>query len=312
MRKSNIVNVLLISVLMLLIVCISVPTLQQNLGGQKNVGLSFLVAAQSQPNVIVVNRYPTGNYGYTNVTVVLQNKENFDVHGTATVTLKTYQNPTGTTKTSDEITIPALQTITTIVPFSRLPFDPAFATFVTFTAQETVPSTPLTSSGTSGSNGFTHTSSTSGRAGFDYGALTLPISAVAVVVLCAIGSVVVLKKRGVSEQKVKRFTSNEFQYWVLQRLQAHEGSVLDSRKGIDGFTGENVPVSIEQSDSVERLQVDIFMNTLMQAKVRSGVMVAFGFSSEANAAVSRARMNRIDIKLVTVKDLIERKETALI
>jgi hypothetical protein len=310
MRKSKIAYVLLIAALMFSIINISVP-IQQCLGGQKNVGLPFLVAAQSQPNVIIVNRYPTGNYGYTNVTVVLQNNEDFDVHGTATVTLKTYQNPTGTTKTSDEITIPAHQTITTIVPFSRLPYDPAFATFVTFAAQETVPSTPSTSSGTSGSNGFTHTSSTGG-ADFDYGVLTLPISAVAIVVLCVVGGVVVLKKRGVSEQKVKRFTSYEFQDWVLQRLQAHAGSVLDSRKGIDGFTGENVPVSIKQSDSVERLQVDIFMNTLMQAKVRSGVMVAFGFSSEANAAVSRARMNRIDIKLVTVKELIERKETALI
>jgi len=311
MRKSKIVNVLLIAALILLIVNISVP-IQQSLGGQKNTGLSFLVTAQSQPNVVIVNRYPTGNYGYTNVTVVLQNNEDFEVHGTATVTLKTYQNPTGTVATSDLITLPAHQTVTTIVPFSRLPFDPAFASFVTFTAQETVPSTPTTSSGTSGSNGYTHTSSSSGGKSFDYGVLTLPISAVAIVVLCAVGGVVVLKKRGVSEQKVKRFTSYEFQDWVLQRLQAHAGSVLDSRKGIDGFTSENVPISIKQSDSVERLQVDIFMNNLMQAKVRSGVMVAFGFSSDANAAVSRARMNRIDIKLVTVKELIERKETALI
>ena len=311
MRKSKIAIFLLISALMLSIINISAPAIQQSLGEQKNVGLSFLVAAQSQPNVVIVNRYPTGNYGYTNVTVVLQNNEDFDVHGTATVTLKTAQNPTGTVATSDVITLPAHQTVTTIVPFSRLPFDPAFATFVTFTAQETVPSTPTTSSG-SGSNGYTHTYSSSGGTGFDYGAFALPISAVAIVVLCAVGGVVVLKKRGVSEQKVKRFTSYEFQDWVLQRLQAHTGSVLDSRKGIDGFTGENVPVSIKQSDSVERLQVDIFMNTLMQAKVRSGIMVAFGFSSEANAAVSRARMNRIDIKLVTVKELIERKETALI
>jgi hypothetical protein len=40
--------------------------------------------------------------------------------------------------------------------------------------------------------------------------------------------------------------------------------------------------------------------------------VAFGFDTEAQAASSRARMNRIEIKLVTVKELIERKETALL
>ena len=85
----------------------------------------------------------------------------------------------------------------------------------------------------------------------------------------------------------------------------------DSRKGIDGFTGENLPIAIKQSDSLDRLQVDIFMNTLIQAKLRSGVIAAFGFTTEANAAVGRAKMNPIDIKLVTVKELIERKETAL-
>ncbi len=311
MGKIRIVNFLSIAALMLLIISISVPVVQQSLGRQ-NFGLPFLVAAQSQPNVIIVNRYPTGTYGYTNVTVVLQNNEDFDVHGTATVTLKTAQNPTGTTKTSDVITIPAHQTISTIVPFSRLAFDPAFATFVTFTAQETVSSTPSTSSAASGSNAVTHTSSNSGGTSFDFASLTLPISAVAIVVLCAVGGVVVLKKRGVSEQKIKRFTSYEFQDWVLKRLHAHAGSVLDSRKGIDGFTDDNVPISIKQSDSVERLQVDIFMNNLMQVKVRSGIMVAFEFSSEANAAVSKARINRIDVKLVTVKELIEGKETALI
>ena len=121
-----------------------------------------------------------------------------------------------------------------------------------------------------------------------------------------------LKKRRISEQKIKRFTSYEYQDWVLQRLHGHTGSVLDSRKGIDGFSGDNWPVAIKQSDSVDRLQVDIFMNTLIQSKQRSGIIVAFGFTSEANAAASRARTNRIDIKLVTVKDLIERKEAAVI
>jgi hypothetical protein len=69
---------------------------------------------------------------------------------------------------------------------------------------------------------------------------------------------------------------------------------------------------IKQSDSVGRLQVDSFMNALTQAKVRNGVMVAFGYDSDAFAAVSRAKMNRIDIRLVTVKELIDHKDTLLV
>ena len=312
MRKSKIANVLLIAALMLSIINISVPVIQ-SLGGQKNVALSFFVTAQSKPNVVLLNHAYGGNQVGTTVTAVYQNLENFDVHGTVTATLKTSQAAEPLVKTSDRITIAANQYATVTITFNGVPNQAGYASFVTFTAEETVSASPTytgsTTTGTTNNFGTTRNSTTGG---FDYASLTLPISAVMIVVLCAVGGVVVLKKRGISEQKVKRFTSYEFQDWVLKRLQAHAGSVLDSRKGIDGFTGENVPVSIKQSDSVERFQVDIFMNTLMQAKVRSGIMVAFGFSSEANAAVSRARMNRIDIKLVTVKELIERKEIAII
>ena len=253
----------------------------------------------------------------TKVSVELQNNVAYDVNGTVTVTLKTAQNPTGTTKTSDVVTVPAQQSIWTVVDFSSLEYDPAFATSVSFTAQTTSSSSSTSSStsgtGTSGSNGngYTYANTSSGGAGFNFASLTLPVSAVVVVLFCAVGGVFVLKKRGVSEQKVKRFTSYELQDWVLQRLHGHAGSVLDSRKGIDGFTGDNLPIAIKQSDSLDRLQVDIFMNTLIQAKLRSGIIVAFGFTTEANAAVSRAKMNRIDIKLVTVKELIDHKETAL-
>jgi len=53
------------------------------------------------------------------------------------------------------------------------------------------------------------------------------------------------------------------------------------------------------------------MNALAQTKIRSGVIVAFGFNSEANAAASRARINRINTKLVTIKELIDHRESIL-
>jgi hypothetical protein len=54
------------------------------------------------------------------------------------------------------------------------------------------------------------------------------------------------------------------------------------------------------------------MNAIIQLRARNGIIVAFGFDTEAQAAASRAKMNRIEIKLVTVKELIERKETVLL
>jgi|WetSurMetagenome_2_1015567.scaffolds.fasta_scaffold01572_5 hypothetical protein len=315
MWKRKIAKILLISVLVLSVVIISAPTFRQK-SNDERISLSFFVAAQSQPNVTCLNYHYGGNQFNTTITAVYQNMENFEVHGTVIGTLKTSQNSQPLTKTSDRITIgPNGQYATVTLTFVGVPNQMGYASFVKFTAEETVTASHATGGTTTGSTGSFNTRNPTAVAeggGFDYASLTLAISAVIIVVLCSLGGVVVLKKRGISEQKVKRFTSYEFQDWVLQRLHGHAGSVLDSRKGIDGFTDNNVPISIKQSDEVAKLQVDVFMNNLMQAKVRSGVMVAFGFSSEANAAVSRARMNRIDIKLVTVKELIERKEIAII
>jgi len=232
MQKSNIVNVLLIAALILLVVNISEP-LQQSLGGQKKWFIIFSYSSVTTQGSHV-NRYPTGNYGYTNVTVVLQNNEDFEVHGTATVTLKTYQNPTGTVATSDLITLPAHQTVTTIVPFSRLPFDPAFASFVTFTAQETVPSTPTTSSGTSGSNVFTRTPSGHGGASFDYSSLTLPISAVAIVVLCAVGGVVVLRKEEFQSRKLNVSLLTSFRIGFYNDCKRIQGQFWIHAKALKG------------------------------------------------------------------------------
>lgn len=312
MRTQKIANIMLISVLVFSAIIISAPAFLKNSNNER-APLSFFVAAQSQPNVTCLNYHYGGNQFNTTITAVYQNEENFEVHGTVTATLKTSQNAQPLTKTSDRITIgPNGQYATVILTFPGVPNQAGYASFVKFTAEETAPATGGTTSGSTGGFSTKYPTTNNKGTSFDYAALALPISAVVIVVLCSVGGVVVLKKRGVSEQKVKRFTSYEFQDWVLQKLNGHAGSVLDSRKGIDGFTDNNVPISIKQSDDVAKLQVDIFMNNLMQTKVRSGVMVAFGFSSEANAAVSRARMNRIDIKLVTVKELIERKEIAII
>lgn len=303
-KKGKIVNSLLIVFLVFSMLSIVAIASQS----------CFVYAESVQPNVTRVQIHAGGDVRTTNVTGEFKNNEAVDVYGVATavVTLSAKAGDSQT-KSSGRTLISPGQTEWITLSFD-LPFEPYYACMITFAAE------PIAGSGGTGtgnqptspsSGGAGHTSGNNAGKGFDYASVAFPVVGIVVVALGSIGGFMMLKKTRISEQKVRLFSSYEYQDWVFQRLRGHAGSVLDSRKGIDGFTGDNVPVAIKQSDSVDRLQVDGFMNALTQAKTRSGVMVAFGFNSEAYAAVSRARMNRIDIKLITAKELIDHKDTIL-
>ena len=149
--------------------------------------------------------------------------------------------------------------------------------------------------------------------GLDYSAIVLPVVGVAVVAAVGTASVFVIRKRRLTEAKLRSFTSSEFQRWVLGRLRGNEASVLDARKGIDGFASDGSAVAVRQADNVGKVQVDSFLNSLTLVKARSGIFVAFSFSSDASASVVRGRINyRIDVKLVTVKELLSRKEPVMV
>jgi hypothetical protein len=149
--------------------------------------------------------------------------------------------------------------------------------------------------------------------GLDFAGLVAPIAGIAVVGAVAGAGVMLLKKRQLSEAKIRQFTSFEFQKWVLTRLRGTSASVLDSRKGIDGFTGDGAPIVARQQDNVGKVQVDAFLNSIMQAKAKRGVFVAFSFDREASSAVIKGRINyRVDVKLITVKELLLKKEAALL
>ena len=300
-KKSKVANVILVSVLVFSILTVGVSMLSQ------------IVSAQYvQPNVTRVNIQASGDQISTNVAGAFKNNEAVDVYGVATAVVTLSNTPGDSlTASSDRTLIKAGETVWITVNV-HVPFEPYHAHVITFVAEPisapvgTGSQTTIPSYGGTGQTGGNTPSK-----GFNFASVAFPIVGIVVVALGSIGGFVMFKKTRLSEQKVRRFTSYEYQDWVLQRLGARAGSALDSRKGIDGFTGENLPVSIKQSDSVDRLQVDLFMNALAQTKIRRGVMIAFGFNSEANAAVSRASMNRIEIKLVTIKELIGHRESIL-
>jgi hypothetical protein len=56
-----------------------------------------------------------------------------------------------------------------------------------------------------------------------------------------VAAFLVLKKRRVSEQSLRKFSSCEFNDWVLARLEGKAPSSRDSAMGIDGYTGGGQP-----------------------------------------------------------------------
>jgi hypothetical protein len=259
-----------------------------------------------------------GSTSQTNVTQTFHNNEAVEITGIATATVNT-QTDTYTNST-ETITIPPNGAQTVTISFNGLTFQNYYQCLMSFTANQITCPTCAGTGGTGplitcpkcGGTGLVSESGVAIGGGFDFASLGVPAAGVALVAVGVVGSVVVVKKRRLTEGKIKGFTSSEFNSWVLQRFSGHGASILDSRKGIDGLTGDGVPMVIKQSDNVGKIHVDNLVNAVMQLRARRGVIVGFGFDKEAIAAVNRAKVNyHLEIKAVTVKELLERKEAAV-
>jgi hypothetical protein len=133
---------------------------------------------------------------------------------------------------------------------------------------------------------------------------------VAVFVGVAIAAFVVVKKRKVSEKDLRKLPPTEFQNWVIKKLAGKSSSLRDSHVGIDGYTIEGQPISIKQSDGIGRNVIENFAAAMGRIKAKNGIIVAFSFGSDAYTGIVRAKLNyRIEIKMVTVKELIEGRGT---
>lgn len=322
LKKTKMVMVVLMAVLVILVINEAVPMLVQTFqGGGSNAGFLTVVHANVSINVTQIGgTYFGADKGYQNTYLQGDFIENGDdtAYGNVTATLQVSATKIYTQTTN--VTFPP--GISTYVQFTfyGVEYEGSYIAKMSFTATtgQTTGVTPTptvnTGGGGGGGGGGTYTKPTptkSAAKAFNYGTLALPLVAIVVAVVGGLGGFMIFKRTRLSESKVRNFTSYAYQDWVMQRLRAHAGSVLDSRRGIDGFTGGNLPLAIKQSD-VGRLQVDSFMNALTQTRGRSGVMVAFGYDNDARAAVSRARINRVDIKLLTVKELVEHKNIDLL
>jgi DNA modification methylase len=138
-----------------------------------------------------------------------------------------------------------------------------------------------------------------------------------------------LKKIGVSEtdidiigmpetaEDLKRFKPYEFQYWAINEMHATPSPRKSADMGIDGFSFiEHHPIQVKQSESIGRNVVDNFETALRRyykhkIKDMKGYIVAFSFGKGAREEVARVKKEGIDITLITVQDILDKKFSVL-
>ncbi len=99
----------------------------------------------------------------------------------------------------------------------------------------------------------------------------------------------------------------EFQNWVIDRINGIQSNRKSGDMGIDGWTFLiHDPVQIKQSERVGRNVVDNFETAIQRANRARGFIVAFSFSGGA-----RIRSKGLDIRLLTVNDLLNRADWAM-
>ena len=277
---------------------------------------SCLGSGVIKPSVKRTSLLAGGSNTQSNVSGVFHNSENVEVYGVATATLN-IQTKT-LTGDSDRVRLAPNSDTMITVSFDNVKYERFYASMITIIPEDI---TCPVCSGTGAAGGYATCPDCSGTGyitesaigGINFSSLGVPIVGVAAVAFGTAAAVVVFKKKKVTEGKIRGLTSFDFNNWVLERLSGHGASILDARKGIDGLTSDGVPIVIKQSDNVGKVHLDNFLNAVMQLKAKRGIIVAFGFDKEAYATVSRAKINyRIEIKALTVKELIEHKEKLLL
>jgi tRNA G10 N-methylase Trm11 len=112
-----------------------------------------------------------------------------------------------------------------------------------------------------------------------------------------------------TEDDLRKVAPFEFQNWVVRRLYGRVTARKSGDMGIDGTTFEGIPIQVKQSEDIGRNVIDNFETAIRRKKKTHGIIVAFSFGKGAYEEIARAKLHeRLDIKLLQIKDLIKRQE----
>lgn len=112
---------------------------------------------------------------------------------------------------------------------------------------------------------------------------------------------------------LRHFKPFEFQYWIINEMYGSPSPRKVGDMGIDGFSFiEHHPIQVKQSESVGRNVIDNFETALRRhygtkTKCMKGYIVAFSFGKGSYEEVARAKKDGIEIQLVTVQDILDKK-----
>jgi hypothetical protein len=137
------------------------------------------------------------------------------------------------------------------------------------------------------------------NAGLDIAGTAYGVAVVVIIAGVAIGGFVLVKKRGVTEE-------------ALRKMEGKPASQSDVRMGIDGYTVEGQPVAIKQADGVDRNVIERLAAAMGRHNAKNGTIVAFSFGTDAIRGRVRAKMSYgFDIQMVTVRELINSRNRLL-
>ena len=139
-------------------------------------------------------------------------------------------------------------------------------------------------------------------AGLDLMLIGVVVAVVAVVV--GISVFVLVKRRKVNEKSLRKFSASAFEEWVLGRF---NGTPSDPTIGVTGFTQGGQPLLVRQSDNVSLAEVEGFVKVLVKGKAQKGTVVAFGFDKDAVEAKLTAMDNEIELQLLPIYELLNKR-----
>jgi len=116
-------------------------------------------------------------------------------------------------------------------------------------------------------------------------------------------------------EEVKKLEPFEFQNWVINEMGARHSRKKIGDMGLDGYYPRGslfyseAGIQVKQSEGVGRNVVDNFETALKREDYKKGYIVAFSFTKGTYEEVARIKNKKeLEIKLITVKDLLEKKK----
>ena len=115
-----------------------------------------------------------------------------------------------------------------------------------------------------------------------------------------------------SIEDLKNMTHFDFEEWVVIML---NGTVTKKTgdKGIDGYTIDDIPIQVKQSENIGDVQIRAFLGSMIAKKYKEGIFVALGFKSDIDKTIKDIKENTgIIIKLYSAHELLGRNNDGYI